>query len=149
MSIDEQNYQAPLCGKIIGKRGRPLAPVVKDGGYVSVSLSDGVGKPNQTLVHRFVWEYFKGPIPKGSTVDHIDEDKNNNKINNLQLLTRGENSRKGNRILSDEEILALNSFLGVIEGKEIAKIFGVSPQTVSNIKSGFRWNHVTNNKEIH
>jgi len=142
-----KDYQATLCGKIIGKRGSPLTPVVKDGGYVCVSLSDGTGKPNQTLVHRFVWEYFKGPIPDGLTVDHLDEDKTNNKINNLLLLTRGENSRKGNRLLSDEEILELNSLLGIVEGKTIAKMFGVSPQTVSNIKSGFRWGHVTNNKE--
>lgn len=42
-----------------------------------------------------MWECYNGPIPKGMTVVHIDEDRNNNVITNLQLLTAEENSIKG------------------------------------------------------
>ena len=137
------NYKATLCGRVIGKRGNFLRPIKKKTGYVCVSLSSGYGKPNQTLIHRFVWEFFKGPIPEGMTLDHKDGDKTNNRINNLQLMSGGENSRKGNRKLSDEKILELHSLIGSVEGNTIARQFGVSPQMVSNIKSGFRWNHLT------
>lgn len=50
----------------------------------------------QFFVHRLVYEAFHGPIPFGLTVDHIDSEKLNNRLENLQLLTREENTRKGN-----------------------------------------------------
>ena len=38
-------------------------------------------------MHRYVWEYYNGEIPKGCHVHHIDHDRGNNNINNLQLIT--------------------------------------------------------------
>jgi len=37
------------------------------------------------LLHRLIWTMFKGLIPDGSWVDHIDQDKWNNRIENLGL----------------------------------------------------------------
>lgn len=37
-------------------------------------------------LHRYVWEYFNGPIPKGYHVHHRDGDKGNNHINNLVIV---------------------------------------------------------------
>jgi hypothetical protein len=142
------NYSATLCGKVIGHRGKILKSFPKKSGYLCVSLSEGYGKPNQTLLHRFIWEFFKGPIPPKMTVDHIDGDKTNNKINNLQLLSRGENSRKGNRILKDEDLLELLKDLPLLTGREISKKYNISPQTVSNIRSGFRWKDITGVTEV-
>lgn len=50
----------------------------------------------RVLVHRLIYETFKGRIPKGMQVDHIDGDKQNNALNNLQILTPEENIRKSN-----------------------------------------------------
>lgn len=50
------------------------------------------------LVHRLVFEAFNGKIPDGLQVNHIDENKDNNKLSNLNLLTPGENSRWGTRL---------------------------------------------------
>ena len=44
-------------------------------------------------LHRAVWEYCNGEIPKGYTVDHIDRNKDNNQIQNLRLATYSENNR--------------------------------------------------------
>lgn len=46
------------------------------------------------FVHRVVWESVYGSIPKGMVIDHIDNDRLNNNISNLQLLTRAENTKK-------------------------------------------------------
>jgi hypothetical protein len=46
-------------------------------------------------VHRMVMELYGPECPgKGYVIDHIDEDKTNNNISNLQWITRGENVRK-------------------------------------------------------
>jgi hypothetical protein len=39
-------------------------------------------------VHRLIWNYFYGAIPDGLSVDHIDTDKLNNRIENLRLVTQ-------------------------------------------------------------
>jgi len=45
-------------------------------------------------IHRMVWENFRGEIPEGKEMDHIDGDTSNNNINNLQLITRRRNVHK-------------------------------------------------------
>jgi hypothetical protein len=44
--------------------------------------------------HRVVYEYFKGKIPNAMHVDHINNDPNDNRIENLQLLSHRSNCRK-------------------------------------------------------
>jgi len=36
-------------------------------------------------LHRYIWEYHNGEIPKGYQIHHIDHDKSNNDISNLSL----------------------------------------------------------------
>lgn len=44
-------------------------------------------------IHKFIYEAFKGKIPKGMEVNHIDGDKSNNAIWNLNLMTHSENRK--------------------------------------------------------
>lgn len=46
--------------------------------------------------HRVIWEMFNGKIPKGKVVDHINNKKSDNRIENLQCITQAENSQRGN-----------------------------------------------------
>lgn len=43
-------------------------------------------------MHRYVWEYYYGEIPKGYQIHHIDHDKANNDISNLQPMIHGEHA---------------------------------------------------------
>lgn len=55
---------------------------------------------NSTLrkrLHRYVWEYYNGEIPKGYQIHHIDGDKSNNDIGNLQLISRKKHAELHNR----------------------------------------------------
>lgn len=47
-------------------------------------------------LHRLIYVWYKGDIPKGMIVDHIDNNSLHNDPNNLQLLTRRENVKKNN-----------------------------------------------------
>ena len=52
------------------------------------------GKRVERYEHRLVWEEHYGEIPKGMVVDHIDGNKSNNDIKNLQVITRGDNIKR-------------------------------------------------------
>lgn len=47
---------------------------------------------NKFPMHRAVWLYYRGEIPSGYHIHHIDENKSNNNIENLQALTHSEHS---------------------------------------------------------
>lgn len=57
----------------------------KTGYYLSTRV---IGK-RRVRLHRYVWETENGkPIPRGYDIHHIDEDKSNNNIENLLLITK-------------------------------------------------------------
>lgn len=58
-------------------------------GYNAVKIS---GK--HLYVHRLVYRTFVGVIPSNMEINHIDHDKDNNSLENLELLTHSENQIK-------------------------------------------------------
>ena len=54
-------------------------------------------KEKTVLSHRFVWECYNGIIPDGLVIDHINDDKIDNRLSNLQLLTTKENNIKAGK----------------------------------------------------
>lgn len=54
----------------------------------------GLTRGKRTLMHRYVWEYHNGKIPKGHDLHHKDHNKTNNKIENLELYSKAEHARK-------------------------------------------------------
>lgn len=48
---------------------------------------------NRNLLHRDVWEFFNGPIPEKFDVHHLDENKDNNLLGNLECLAKSEHTR--------------------------------------------------------
>jgi len=87
----ENNYMIDKNGNVLSlSRDKIMSSFQNAYGYKYIFLSRE-GKMYNRLIHRLVYNTWKGVIPDDLTVDHIDENKNNNNINNLQLLTRSEN----------------------------------------------------------
>lgn len=152
------NCMVSNTGKVISYKGNILVGTTDR--YRRVLISDK-GKRYYRFVHRLVYETFKGEIPEGLFINHIDSNKLNNHIDNLELVsskeniqhyrnsvfykihTRGEDN--GNSILNEDKIIEIYSLIK--EGKtntEIAKIYGVNHRTISQIKLGTRWKHLFN-----
>lgn len=64
------------------------AGTIRKNGYLSV----GFGR-SEFYIHRIVWEMHNGSIPDLMQIDHIDQIRTNNKIENLRLVTSAENNR--------------------------------------------------------
>lgn len=58
----------------------------KESGYRRIYVG-----PKVYYEHRIIWEMHNGPIPDGMQVDHINGVRDDNRIENLQLLTLVEN----------------------------------------------------------
>ncbi len=89
-------YSVTSTGEVIsykhGKRRVIKQAVMSAYKHCMVSLCvDGVTK--SVLVHRLIWEAFNGSIPSGMEIDHIDRNPSNNRIDNLRIATRLQNSR--------------------------------------------------------
>lgn len=74
---------------------KPGRNVSGDGYYFVCLCKNGVAKNHQ--IHRLVVESFISPIPKGMVVDHIDENKLNNRLDNLRIITNHENLSRSTR----------------------------------------------------
>ena len=60
-------------------------------------------KGTTILMHRYVWEHYNCPIPKGYHIHHKDGNKANNDISNLELLKGTEHYTLHGKLLTDEE----------------------------------------------
>ena len=89
--------KVPHCsgGERIQKE-RILKPVVRGDGYLKVDLCAG-GKPKRFLVHRLVCEAFHDNPENKLDVNHINENKTDNRACNLEWCTRIENCNHGTR----------------------------------------------------
>ena len=50
------------------------------------------------LLHRLVWSSFIDVIPSPFVIDHKNADKKDNRLINLQMITRSENITKYHRV---------------------------------------------------
>ena len=91
-------YAASKNGDILSLKSEKILKMKKiRGGYLSFVISDKkLKKPKDYLQLRFVYEVFKGKIPRCKQVDHINNVRSDNRIINLQLLTPQKNSEKSN-----------------------------------------------------
>ena len=93
-------YEVSSLGRVRSmkhKKVKILKPGNAGYGYLAVNLCKN-GKVKYMKVHRLVAEAFI-PNPQNlETVNHIDEDKTNNNVNNLEWMTQADNNRYGTRI---------------------------------------------------
>ena len=149
-----EGYLVSADGRVWSLRThRVLRHGINRPGYCYVNPRvDGRQKP--TAVHRLVAESFLGDLPDQAVVDHINGNKQDNRITNLRIVSRTDNIRAvrdGIRAAGrhgfkfDEALIAKvkhDLAAGFLTKTAIAEKHGISLSHVCNIASGRQWSHV-------
>ena len=157
-----QNYAASRSGdvvRIVGSRGTKAGRKVKsnkgpDGYHRTCLWKDNRGA-NRT-VHSIVAEAFLGPCPEGMEVNHIDANKSNNSVENLEYVTRSQNllHRTARGIGRGEDNAMCKTTASVVREirhdhdvnglgyKRLAKKYGMTWGAVRSIATRKVWRHV-------
>lgn len=151
-------------GQVFSMQGKKYSPFENEFGYLTVNLKDPEdGKWKKRKVHRIVAEtYIENPEGKRE-VNHIDCDKKNNTLDNLEWVTSKENKAHGwanglytaigenhaDSVLTNEQVHEICRLME--EGArniDLAKAYGVHKDTISHIRIGNLWKHISSNYDL-
>jgi hypothetical protein len=139
-----------------GRKERILHQRYNNRGYPIVTLSNNSEKTHPR-VHRLVaLAFLPNPCNKPE-INHIDMNKHNSHLSNLEWCDRLENVRKAHELktdmgtgennsmslLSNEQALEIFELKGKEKAKDVCYKYGVSRTAICDIWSGRRWSSVT------
>lgn len=157
------DYYVTDDGRIWSERTKKFLSMQKDkNGYLKVELCSTdlpAGKRHRYSVHRLILENFS-PVEdmENLQVNHIDGNKENNSLSNLEWTTCEENIHhaiennlrakiNGAAKLSEKDVLTIIDLLlsKRYTNIEIAKKFDVNEETIGRIKRKQSWKSLTEN----
>jgi len=136
--------------------GEMIKPQTNRGGYLYVNLYKNK-KPKSRSLASAVSEVFIGIRPRGLQINHIDGNKKNNSVENLEYITSSENVKHAWRTglsthkkgelshhskLKNIDVLIIRHLRGKMKAIDISSLFDISVSNVSRIQTGKRWTHI-------
>jgi hypothetical protein len=150
----EDFYEVSSHGRVRSKyTGKVLSLNKGTHGYLVAHLYNK--KRTARTVHSLVMEAFVGLRPDAMQVCHADNDKHNNRLENLRYDTAANNNSdklkhgtllRGEEapvaILTTEQVLTIRELKGKVKQQELADLFGVTFSNISAVQRRKSWKHV-------
>lgn len=157
---DYKGYWVSKCGRVFSTRSGTTPKELKTHrstrGYPRISIrKEGVKVADRFYIHYLVLRVFEGPRPEGCVVRHLNHDKTDNRIENLEWGTPQDNaddnglnqkmhgSDHTHTCLTEQDVVRLrerhangDSYSTLLEDYPIAK------STLSYIINRKTWQHV-------
>lgn len=134
-------YEISSAGRVRSVRRGIILKTKMNNGYTKLDLSKGnIGYPR--LVHRLVAQAFIANPDNKPEVNHLDGNRSNNAVSNLEWSTHSENGlhsyrelgRKPTTKLSSAQVTEIRRRVDTGEAQaSLAREFGVSPGLVTQI----------------
>lgn len=152
-------YVVRQDGNVISKRGKVMKPKLTKNGYYDLNLYiAGEGKKTYRVNRLVALVYIPNPENK-PFVNHIDGNKLNNSVENLEWVTHAENMeharltnliKRGEdtpvSIYSTEQIEEVCAMMQAgYRNTEISESVGVGRYVIGEIRAGKSWLHVSQN----
>jgi hypothetical protein len=100
---DFPSYRVTRSGKVFSYRQgnilKPLSVVLDSSGYPIVKLYNDIGKPRTIAVHRLIADTFIPNVNNLECINHKDENKTNNSVENLEWCTKAYNNCYNNKAI--------------------------------------------------
>lgn len=145
-------------------RGAKVGKIIKlrksHNGYIQIDLHRHM-MVKTTYVHRLVMNAFIGVAGKNKETNHIDGNKGNNNLSNLEYVTKRENLLHSYRIgthqkpnlrgennpfsrLREKEVVSIRKIYSEnnISQIKLSKMFNVNDATINNIIKRRSWKHL-------
>lgn len=156
-------YKISDTGVVFGIKsgsGRKVGPMCTwfRNGYESVQFTDLNKNRTYHYIHTLVMKTFVGPRPEGKEINHKDNDKTNNNLDNLEYVTHSENVRHSFRFDRDHKhpsqkgednsgVKLTNNDIYCIRSSPESNIvlaarYGVCKRHIQYIKERKRWSHI-------
>jgi hypothetical protein len=155
----------PDAGEVYSRRtGRPLRPQMSVDGYRNY----GITLPNSpsakwkvipVRASRVIYEAVYGLIPYGLEINHIDGNKSNDRIVNLEAITPAKNIQhavrtrllvapkgedNGRSRLTEQQVREIRALVGQGHSQGVVvDAFGVTQSTVSVVVRRLTWSHIS------
>lgn len=153
-SVDHYVKQPnPHDGKLqqVLRRGCVMKPSFTGSGYLHLSLSSGLRKYKTFQIHRLVAIHFIENPENLAEVNHKNEDKTDNRVENLEWCSRQYNVYYGNNTKT-KPVLQMDDNGNVIKkfrsAREAAMILGLNHSSISGVckgrfykTGGYRWRY--------
>lgn len=145
--VINNKYELSNLGNLVHKRTKKVVKGRKDNnGYIYDGFNID-GKTIKKLRHRLVYETFIGEIPEGMQVNHINEIKTDNRLENLNLMTPKENTNwgTGNKRRSKTLTNCPQTSKSVIQKTLDGKVIAIWPSAREIQRQlGYRHGHICN-----
>lgn len=98
-------------------------------------------------IHRFLYQELFGEIAEGNVIRHLCDNKRCINPEHLKEGSQAENILDTNRAkLTEDDALAIRQNANGLTRKEAALKYGVTPTTITHIRSNKTWKHLLGNR---